>query len=225
VTEIKYSTPAPEILQAQSENGVSDLLRRAIERHEAAYAYFLSTTYLSDEFILGRQASEDEKVIYDAASNGEASALSDVCYFPARTAEDMAAKARHLRKYHTFKMGNLEAWQVENLLRSMLPDGERDQLDDDAEEQRGELATLVAEYKEVTARINAYEGGADDPAIGDHCDKQSAIALKICGYRPQTDDDVRLKVEFLRNWSKDTRLDKKEQDALFASMLPEGGEA
>jgi hypothetical protein len=219
----KDSTAAAEILQAQSENGVSDLLRRAIKRHEAAYAYHESVAYLTDGVILGRESFVDELALARAASDVKGDALSGICYFPAKTAEDLAAKGRYLRKYHSFKMGYLEDWQVENLLRSMLPEEERDAIDDGAE--ASELAKLVAEHKEITDRINAYEGGGDDPEIGDKCDKQAAIAIKICGYRPQTDDDARLKVEFLQEWSKDTRLDKKEQDALFASMLPEGGEA
>lgn len=119
---------------------ISDLLHRAIKRHEAAYAFFDSACYLSDMAILGREPTVDEKAEYDAASNSEETALSDVCYFPARTVEDLAAKARHLRKYHCDRRGYLEAWQVENLLRSMLPEEECDQIDDDAADQKGGAA-------------------------------------------------------------------------------------
>lgn len=119
---------------AEAVPSVSDILRRTIERHEAAYTYFSSTVYLSDEGILGREATPDEKAIYGAASDIEAYALSGVCYFPARTPADMAAKARHLRKYHSRRYDYLQEWQVENLLRSMLPEAERDQLDADAVE-------------------------------------------------------------------------------------------
>jgi hypothetical protein len=136
----KDSTAAAEILDAQTENAISDLLRRAIERHDAAEAYFSSAVYLTDDALLGRTPFVDERAIYDAANEAAESALSDVCYFPARTPEDMAAKARHLRKYHTSRVGYLKDWQVENLLRSMLPEGERYQLDDGAEDKAGELA-------------------------------------------------------------------------------------
>jgi len=119
---------------------ISDLLRRTIKRHEAAYAYFDSTCYLSDDGILGREATEDEKVIYNVASDAEANALSDVCYFPARSPADLAAKARHLRKFHCRKTDYLQDWQVENLLRSMLPEDERDQIGDGVEARKGGAA-------------------------------------------------------------------------------------
>jgi hypothetical protein len=124
-------------------------------------------------------------------------------------------------------MGHLEDWQVENLLRSMLPDDERDQLDDGAENatQHSELAVLIAEHKEVSERVTAYEGGIDDEQIGEHCDNQIRIALAICGYRPLTDADARLKAEFLRDWTRETQLTSEEQKALIASMLTEGGAA
>lgn len=108
---------------------ISDLLDRTIKRHEAAYAFFDSACYLSDRGILGREPTADETAVYTAASDIEGTALSDVCYFPASTAEDLATKARHLRKYHCDRRGYLEDWQVENLLRSMLPEAERDQID------------------------------------------------------------------------------------------------
>lgn len=107
---------------------VSDLLRRAIERHAAAQVYFSASAYLSDRGVLGREPTEMEMAEYQAASDAEAEALSTVCYFPARSPADLAAKARHLRKHHSDRFGSLEPWQVENLLRSMLPDEERDAL-------------------------------------------------------------------------------------------------
>lgn len=119
---------------------IDDLLRRLIERHEAAYNYFSSTVYLSDSGIIGRDATEDEMAIYSAASDIEANALSEVCYFATRTPADTAAKARHLRKYHSRRYDYLQDWQVENLLRSMLPDAERDQLDDNVEAAKGVTA-------------------------------------------------------------------------------------
>jgi hypothetical protein len=109
---------------------VSDLLRRAIKRHEAAYAFLDSACYLSDRGILGREPTAEEHSAYKNASDAEANALSDVCYFPAATVEDLAAKARHLRQYHCDRRGYLESWQVENLLRSMLPETEHDEHED-----------------------------------------------------------------------------------------------
>jgi len=225
VTEIEYSTAAAEFLPAQSGNGVSDLLKRTIERHEAAMAYFASTVYLSDDVILGREPSARETVIYDQASDAESEALSDVCYFPARTPEDMAAKARHLRQYHGRRFGSLQNWQVENLLRSMLPDDERDALDDGDSDEGGELAAMIARHKEITGRINLYESGKDVSDLGELCDEQIALALKICGYRARTDGEQLQKAEFLRDWTRDSQLTEKEQKALIASMLPEGGDA
>jgi hypothetical protein len=204
---------------------ISDLLIRAIERHDAAYAYFNAAVYLSDDGILGREPLADEKAVYSAASDAESVALSDVCYFPARTATDMAAKARHLRKYHSFRYGYLEDWQVENLLRSMLPDGERDQLDDSAEDKGEDLASLIAAHEQVTARVKAYEAGGADPEIGELCDRQDALALAICGFRPTTDEDRHRKGQFLCEWTLGTQLTKGEQEALIATLLPEGGAA
>jgi hypothetical protein len=108
---------------------VSDFLARAIDRHEAAYAYFNSTCFLEDSGALGREPTADEQAIANAASEIEDEALTVVSYFPARTAADLAAKARHLRKYHHYRYGHLEDHQVENLLRSMLPEAEREALD------------------------------------------------------------------------------------------------
>lgn len=119
---------------------ISDLLRRLIERHDAAAAYFDSVCYLSDRGVLGREPTEDETAVYDAANTIEENTLSEACYFPARTPDELAAKARHLRKYHDSKRGNLQDWQVENLLRSMLPDDERDQIDDSEEAGKGGAA-------------------------------------------------------------------------------------
>jgi hypothetical protein len=224
--EISMNTNDATRANAQALPEISDLLRRAIERHDAAYAYFSATVYLSDDGILGRVATVDEQAIYSAASDAEKTALSDVCYFPALTAADMAAKARHLRKYHSFRYDYLEGWQVENLLRSMLPEAERDQLDDDETETKpADLSSLIAAHAEATALVNEYEGGNDDPKIGEHCDKQISLALAICGYRASTDEERLRKAQFLRDWTRDTHLTEEEQHALIASMLPEGSEA
>jgi hypothetical protein len=96
---------------------------------------------------------------------------------------------------------------------------------DDVGTQTGELASLLAEHKGVSERVTAYEGGIDDDQIGEHCDNQIRIALAICGYRPLTDADARLKAEFLRDWTRETQLTSEEQKALIASMLSEGGAA
>lgn len=96
---------------------------------------------------------------------------------------------------------------------------------DDVGTQTGELASMIAEHKEVSERVTAYEGGIDDEQIGEHCDNQIRIALAICGYRPLTDADARLKAEFLRDWTRETQLTSEEQKALIASMLPKGGDA
>jgi hypothetical protein len=224
--EISMNTNDATRATAQALPEISDLLRRTIERHDAAYAYFSATVYLSDDGVLGREATIDEKALYGAASDAEQAALSDVCYFPARTAADMAAKARHLRKYHCFRMNYLENWQVENLLRSMLPEAERDQLDDDETATRpADLSSLIAAHAEATALVNEYEGGSDDPKIGEHCDKQISLALAICGYRTSTDEERSRKAQFLRYWTADTELTGEEQNALIAPLFPEGGEA
>jgi hypothetical protein len=222
MTKTEHST-APAGFPAVPQ--ISDLLRRTIERHEAAYNYFSSAVYLSDSGILGREATVEEEAIYRAASDAESEALSDLCYFPARTAADVAAKARHLRKYHCQRTNYLEDWQVENLLRSMLPQDERDQLDDGEDSKGDDIGGLIAAHMKATALVNAYEGGYDDDQIGERCDRQSELAIKILGYRPQSEEQARRKVEFLHEWTADTQLTAEEQNALVASMLPEGGAA
>lgn len=221
----KDSTAAAEILDVRTGNGVSDLLRRAIERHDAAEQYFNSVCYLDEDSILGREPTATELALKNAASDAADAAMMDVCYFPARTPEDLAAKARYLRKYHSHRMGHLEDWQVENLLRSMLPAEERDAIDDGSEDANGELASMIAAHREASEYVTAYEGGIDGEEIGEHCDKQIELALKICGYRPKTEGEQISKAEFLRDWTLETQLTSEEQKALIASMLPEGGEA
>jgi hypothetical protein len=206
-------------------NGVSDLLRRAIERHDAAEHYFNSVCYLEEDSILGREPTPAELALKNAASDAADAAMTDVCYFPARTPEDLAAKARHLRKYHSHRMGSLPDFQVENLLRSMLPAEERDAIDDAPDKDDDNLAFLIANHVEITAAINRTDGDPDEPKTVALCERQCKNALLIISHRPHTKADERRKAEFLREWTEGTNLTEEEQDALIASMLPEGGEA
>ncbi|MDR7034522.1 hypothetical protein [Mesorhizobium sp. BE184] len=200
--------------EAQTENAVSDLLRRTIARHEAAHAYFESTVYLSDDLILGRDATAEETAIWDVASDIEEAALTEVCFFPAFTAADMAAKARHLLKMNTQHHGELQGYQVDNLLLSMLPKCEHD---------NASLRAMIDDHKATADAINQTD--ADDPEVGGLCEKLNKAALAICGYRTVGGHEHRLKAKFLREWTKDTELTGEEQKALIASMLPEGGAA
>jgi hypothetical protein len=84
---------------------------------------------------------------------------------------------------------------------------------------------MLAAHAEITASINRHEGNYDDPKAVGLCERQVENALAIISYRPLTMADAHRKAEFLRDWSADTNLTEEEQNALIASMLPEGGAA
>jgi hypothetical protein len=158
----------------------------------------------------------------------------------------MAAKARHLRKYHSRRYNHLQEWQVENLLRSMLPEAECDQLDADDDVAEGDatlieggrsdsfvatgvgqvLSEMLAASENALTAINEHSGvDFNDPALKALCERRCQLALAICGHRPLSMAEQRAKAEFLRDWTELTPLTEEEQNALIASLLPEGGVA
>ncbi|MFD2053796.1 hypothetical protein ACFSQT_12080 [Mesorhizobium calcicola] len=105
-TEIERQKASPE-------------LRAAIKAHRDADAYWKSVCTCTDSAILGREATAEEHQKWEDANDGEYSALWDVCRFPARSTADLAAKGRHLKKYHSWHAGDLDSEQVRALLLSM----------------------------------------------------------------------------------------------------------
>jgi hypothetical protein len=85
------------------------------------------------------------------------------------------------------------------------------------------LSEMLVDYAEVTEAINRPECGSDE--ANKLSDQQCEIAMAIIGYRPLTKLDERRKAKFLCEWTKGTMLTEREQTALIASMLPEGGAA
>jgi len=87
------------------------------------------------------------------------------------------------------------------------------------------LSELLAVHADLTAAINRHEGGVEDPEVVALMERNYKNALMILGYRPSTDEESRLKAEFLRQWTDGCLLNEEEQKALIVSMLPEGGAA
>jgi hypothetical protein len=90
------------------------------------------------------------------------------------------------------------------------------------------LSELLAAYESARAAINQHEANDvdyDDPVLKALCIRHCELALSICGYRPQSKAEQRIKAEFLRDWSECTLLNEQEQNALIASLMPEGGAA
>lgn len=102
----------------------------------------------------------------------------------------------------------------------------RDHLENFTERNAGgALSELLAAYAGTVASINSHGGEPDHPEVVALCKQLNATILAICGYRPLTEDDERRKAEFLRERFRNDELNVEEQDALIASMLPEGGAA
>lgn len=87
------------------------------------------------------------------------------------------------------------------------------------------LPKMIEAHRQTKAAINAHEGEPCHPEVVALCEHFNEIALAICGYRPRTADEQHRKAAFLLDWTEATELTGEEQNALIASMLPEGGEA
>lgn len=214
-----HNTAAAEIPHAQTGNGVSDLLARAIKRHEAARAYHESSCYLVDSIVLGREPTDEEERLATTAMRAEDAALAAVCSFPATRPADIAAKFSHLINNHSWRNGYLTDDQVSLLLSSMVP------AESDVPVVKSSLAELLNAYAEMRAAINNHSEDAHHPEVVALCRKQAEIATEVCGYRPITKEEQRRKAEFLRDWTADTCLTEEEQTALVASLMPEGDDA
>ncbi|TIP74833.1 MAG: hypothetical protein E5X53_12390 [Mesorhizobium sp.] len=95
-------------------------LRAVIKAHKRARAHWNSVCSSCDEVALGRKATAAEHRTWDNASNGEYSALWNVCRFPASTHADLAAKGRYLRRFHNNSFSQLLEEHVDALLLSMM---------------------------------------------------------------------------------------------------------
>ncbi|RWM68064.1 MULTISPECIES: hypothetical protein [Mesorhizobium] len=73
----------------------------------------------ADEATLGRKPTDEEEAKWHAASAGERDALIALCRYPARTVADQVAKGRYLRKFHSWRFGELTIEQTDALLLSM----------------------------------------------------------------------------------------------------------
>lgn len=89
------------------------------------------------------------------------------------------------------------------------------------------LSEILAACENALTAINGYDDDApfNDPALRELLERRCELALAICAYRPRSKEEQRIKVEFLRDWTDCTQLNEQEQNALFASMMPEGGAA
>jgi hypothetical protein len=90
-----------------------------------------------------------------------------------------------------------------------------------------ELSEMLDASESALTAINEYDDFAPltDPTIKALCERRCQLALAICGHRPRSRAEQQVKAEFLRDWTESTPLSEDEQNALIASMLPEGGEA
>ncbi|MGB3536825.1 MAG: hypothetical protein WBA42_01560 [Mesorhizobium sp.] len=87
------------------------------------------------------------------------------------------------------------------------------------------LAEMLTAHAETTAAINRSEGDPDATETVALLKRQYENAMAIISYRPLTKADEYSKAEFLREWAKGSLFSEREQNALIASMLPEGGAA
>jgi hypothetical protein len=89
------------------------------------------------------------------------------------------------------------------------------------------LSEMLDASESALTAISEYDDLAPltDPTIKALCERRCQLALAICGYRPLSKAEQRAKAEFLRDWTESTPLSEEEQNALIASMLPEGGAA
>lgn len=87
------------------------------------------------------------------------------------------------------------------------------------------LSEMLAVHADTVASINRHKGEPDHPEVVALCKQLNATILAICGYHPLTKDDERLRAEFLRERFRNDELNSEEQDALIASLFPEGDAA
>ena len=89
-----------------------------------------------------------------------------------------------------------------------------------------ELSEMLAGSENALTAINGHdEADFNDPVLKTLCERRCQLALAICSHRPLSKAEQCAKAEFLRDWTESTPLTDEEQNALIASMLPEGGAA
>ncbi|KQZ31607.1 hypothetical protein ASD50_15190 [Mesorhizobium sp. Root552] len=133
---------------------------------------------------------------------------------------NMAAEASNV----TGEAGNAIAWgcisvqeqldQVKALLNA-----------DDKERGDGTLTKMLVVYEAARDRINKHDDNATVEDVGEDLKSMTGAALRIIGYRAVTKFDQRRRAKFLAEYTDGTMLTEAEQDALVASLMPEGGAA
>lgn len=129
---------------------------------------------------------------------------------------NMAAEACNV----TGAAGNAIAWgcisaqeqldQAKKLLRADEEDGARD------------LTQMLTAYNAIHGKITSSE---DDTTADEDGEALVAAALRIISYRPQTHTDRCRKAKFLEEYTHGALFTEVEQNALVASLMPEGGAA
>jgi len=112
--------PAPA---AAKRPEISPELKALIATHKKAWKHWDSVATTLDELKIGREPTAKEVKVWEDGSDGEYDALTAICRFPARTPADLAAKGRHLKKFHSWEQGELQQEQVTAILRSMIDAG------------------------------------------------------------------------------------------------------
>lgn len=122
---IRKAPAAPPVVPqpVASPAKISPVLRGRIKAHRKAEAYFRSVCGCTDSVKLGREATAEEHQKWEDANDDEYATLWFVCAFAARTPADLAYKGRYLKKFHSWRMGELQNDQVTALLLSMVQAG------------------------------------------------------------------------------------------------------
>ncbi|RWD41932.1 MAG: hypothetical protein EOS25_27040 [Mesorhizobium sp.] len=116
---LRKAAAAPIDVAPAGRAKASPELRAAIKAHKRARAHWDSVCSCCDEVALGRKATAAEHQTWDDASNGEYSALWNVCRFPASTHADLP-KGRYLKRFHNDSISQLLEEHVDALLLSVM---------------------------------------------------------------------------------------------------------
>jgi hypothetical protein len=222
----KDSTATAEILDAQSGNGETQSLYELQAQYWLQYEEHDRAMKRADGAAGGSAEEETaEAAQYEASDRLHETGCAILAFIPRRRYE-ARIKVRFAEHLAGDNNGTFESDEVTALLSSLSGlVAWRDVREDDAGVVSRFLSKLLAEHAAVTAAINRHKGDPDHPEVDALCKRQVAKALEIIGYRPLTKEDERRKAEFLREWTDGALLNEEEQNALIASMLPEGGAA
>ena len=118
----------------------------------------------------------------------------------------------------TGEAGNAIAWGCISV-QEQLDQVKKLLLADEGERGERDLTKMLDAYRVAHDKINQTEDPKKEVA------DLLATALRIISYRPRIKYDERRKAEFLTEYTEGTLLTEAEQNALIASLLPEGGAA